>query len=84
MTDGECGSRNGIDDRVRRCGRCERSRTIDAFLGTKPRPWWRRWMKVWLPLLVLVILALALSRCMGGDEQPNYITEEVVSPAVST
>ncbi|RDC61296.1 Macrolide export protein MacA [Alteripontixanthobacter maritimus] len=52
---------------------------IDEFLGAKPRPWWRRWMKVWLPVLVLVILALSVSQCMGGDEQPEYITDDVVA-----
>lgn len=51
---------------------------IDEFLGEKPRPRWRRWMKFWLPALVLVILALVVSRCVGGDEAPGYITEEVV------
>ena len=51
---------------------------IEEFLGEKPRPRWRRWMKFWLPALVLVILALLVSRCVGGDEAPGYITEEVV------
>ena len=51
---------------------------IDEFLGEKPRPRWRRWMKFWLPALVLLVLALMVSRCFGGDEAPGYITEEVV------
>ena len=56
----------------------DRSGDIDEFLGEKPRPRWRRWMKFWLPALVVVVLALAVSRCVGGDEAPGYITEEVV------
>ncbi|MDP4539958.1 efflux RND transporter periplasmic adaptor subunit [Qipengyuania sp. DY56-A-20] len=51
---------------------------LDAFLGEKPRPRWRRWMKFWLPALILLILVLMVSRCFGGDEAPGYITEEVV------
>jgi HlyD family secretion protein len=51
---------------------------IDEFLGEKPRPRWRRWMKFWLPALILLVLALAVSRCVGGEEAPGYITEEVV------
>jgi HlyD family secretion protein len=51
---------------------------IEEFLGEKPRPRWRRWMKFWLPALILVVLALLVSRCVGGDEAPGYITEEVV------
>lgn len=56
----------------------DRSGDIDEFLGEKPRPRWRRWMKFWLPALILLVLALAVSRCVGGDEAPGYITEEVV------
>lgn len=51
---------------------------LEEFLGEKPRPRWRRWMKFWLPALVLLLLALLVSRCVGGDEAPGYITEEVV------
>ncbi len=56
----------------------QESGDIEEFLGEKPRPSWRRWMKFWLPALVLMILALLVSRCVGGDEAPGYITEEVV------
>jgi HlyD family secretion protein len=51
---------------------------LDDFLGTKPRPRWRRWMKFWLPGLGLLLLALLLSQCLGGDEGPDYITQEVI------
>jgi len=53
--------------------------TVDEFLGTKPRPRWRRWMKFWLPALILLILVLLIARCAGGDEGPQYITEEVAA-----
>ena len=53
--------------------------TVDDFLGTKPRPRWRRWMKFWLPALILLVLVLVIARCAGGDEGPQYITQEVRS-----
>lgn len=53
--------------------------TIDEFLGTKPRPRWRRWMKFWLPALILLGLAILIARCASGDEGPKYITETVAS-----
>ena len=53
--------------------------SVDEFLGTKPRPRWRRWMKFWLPALILLILVLLIARCAGGDEGPQYITEEVAA-----
>lgn len=54
------------------------TRDIEEFLGEKPRPRWRRWMKFWLPALILIVLVLLVSRCVGGDKAPGYITEEVV------
>ena len=50
--------------------------TVEEFLGVEQRPRWRRWMKYWLPALVILLLVLYFSR--GGDAQPQYITEEVV------
>ncbi len=50
--------------------------TVDEFLGDKPRPRWRRWMKFWLPALIIVLLILAISTCTGGDDEVTYITEE--------
>ena len=49
---------------------------VDEFLGEKPRPRWRRWMKFWLPALVLLLLILAISTCSRGDQEVTYITEE--------
>jgi HlyD family secretion protein len=50
---------------------------VDEFLGTKPRPRWRRWMKFWLPALILLALALVISRCTAEKKGPDYITEPV-------
>jgi HlyD family secretion protein len=50
---------------------------IDEFLDAKPQPRWRRTMKFWLPALILLLLALAIARCSGGGDEPNYITEPV-------
>ncbi|WP_010408515.1 efflux RND transporter periplasmic adaptor subunit [Citromicrobium sp. JLT1363] len=50
---------------------------VDEFLGEKPRPRWRRWMKYWVPALIVIALLLLVSTCSGGSEGPTYITEEV-------
>lgn len=50
---------------------------VDEFLGVKERPRWRRWMKYWLPALIILILIFAISRCSSGDGEVTYITEEV-------
>lgn len=52
--------------------------TIDEFLGTKPRPRWRRWMKFWLPALIVVLLVAAIATCSQGGDKPNYITQPVI------
>lgn len=51
---------------------------MDEFLGTKPRPRWRRWMKFWLPALILLVLILTVAKCTQGADKPNYITEPVI------
>ncbi len=50
--------------------------SVEEFLGEKPRPRWRRWMKFWLPALILVLLVLAISTCSSGSGEVTYITEE--------
>ncbi|OYW45166.1 MAG: efflux transporter periplasmic adaptor subunit [Sphingomonadales bacterium 32-68-7] len=48
---------------------------LAEFLGTKQRPRWRRWMKYWLPALVIgALVVYALTR---GEERPEYISEAV-------
>ncbi|WP_233997235.1 efflux RND transporter periplasmic adaptor subunit [Porphyrobacter sp. HT-58-2] len=56
---------------------------VDEFLGSKPRPRWRRWMKYWLPGLVLVLLVLIISRCTADAPPPDYITEAVVQESLA-
>ncbi|MBB3033722.1 efflux RND transporter periplasmic adaptor subunit [Alteriqipengyuania lutimaris] len=55
----------------------DRPENVDEFLGEKPRPRWRRWMKFWLPAVIILALVLLVATCSGGDEGPGYITEEV-------
>ena len=54
----------------------EQPQSVDEFLGAETRPRWRRWMKYWLPGLVLLLIALYFFR--GGEAGPQYITEPVV------
>jgi len=51
--------------------------SVEEFLGEKKRPRWRRWMKFWLPALIVLALILGISTCSGGDGAPTYVTEEV-------
>ncbi len=50
--------------------------SVDEFLGSETKPRWRRWMKYWLPAVVLLVLAAVFLR--GGDDKQQYITEPVV------
>ena len=54
----------------------ETTQSVDEFLGTTERPRWRRWAKYWIPALIVLLIALYF--VSGGEEQPTYITEEVV------
>ena len=56
---------------------------VDEFLGSKPRPRWRRWMKFWLPGLVLLLLALGIARCSADPPPPDYITEAVAQESLA-
>ncbi|MGB7373878.1 efflux RND transporter periplasmic adaptor subunit [Pontixanthobacter sp.] len=51
--------------------------SVEEFLGEKERPRWRRWAKYWIPALVILLLVLAVTQCSGGDEGPEYITQDV-------
>ena len=55
---------------------------VDEFLGVSERPRWRRWMKYWLPALIILLLILAISQCSGGDEKVSYVTEDVVQESL--
>lgn len=56
---------------------------VDEFLGTKPRPRWRRWMKYWLPGLGLMLLVLLIARCTADPPPPDYITQEVTQASLA-
>jgi HlyD family secretion protein len=47
---------------------------LNAFLGTKPRPWWRRNLRWLVIALVVVVLGLLVSRCFAPKPPPSYIT----------
>ena len=51
--------------------------SLDAFLGVKPVPWWRRYLK-WAVLGVVGIgLILLLARCFGGSAATEYAAQSV-------
>lgn len=56
---------------------------VDEFLGTKPRPRWRRWMKFWLPALILIVVALIIWRATAEAPKPDYITEPVTKASLA-
>lgn len=56
--------------------------SVDEFLGTKPRPRWRRTMKFWLPGLIILALILVIVQCSGDPPPPDYITEEVTQESL--
>lgn len=55
---------------------------LDEFLGAKPRPRWRRWMKYWLPALLVLLVLFAIATCSGGSGKANYITETVAQKSL--
>ncbi len=57
--------------------------SVDEFLGTKPRPRWRRTMKYWLPGLILMALVLSIMQCTADQPKPDYITAEVTQESLS-
>jgi HlyD family secretion protein len=57
--------------------------SVDEFLGSKPRPRWRRWMKYWLPAIGLLLLILLIAQCTREAPGPDYITEAVAQESLS-
>ncbi len=49
----------------------------DEFLGVKPVPAWRRYVKWVFVAIGVVLLGLLLSKCFGGSEAVNYSTAPV-------
>ena len=50
---------------------------LNEFLGTPPRPWWRRQLKWIAGGAVLLVLLFLLSQCFGGSGKVEYATAEV-------
>ncbi len=56
----------------------EQAPSVDEFLGTKPRPRWRRTMKYWLPALIAAVLVVLILAAVFRDKpKPDYITTQV-------
>jgi HlyD family secretion protein len=50
---------------------------VDEFLGVKPVPVWRRYIK-WVAVVIgVVLLGLLVSRCFAGEEPVRYSTAPV-------
>ncbi|WP_066725953.1 efflux RND transporter periplasmic adaptor subunit [Sphingomonas pituitosa] len=56
---------------------------LNAFLGTKRRPWWRRNLRWIIVALVVVVLGLLVSRCFAPKPPPSYITVPAEKGALS-
>lgn len=50
---------------------------LDDFLGVKPVPVWRRYLKWGLVAIGVVLLALLLKSCFGGKAEAGYATQGV-------
>lgn len=50
---------------------------LDEFLGAKPVPVWRRYLKWVLVAIGVVLLLLALKSCFGGSDAVQYATDKV-------
>jgi len=59
------------------------SNDLDEFLGVKPAPWWRRYVKWALIGVGALLLILLVLRFMGGSAKPNYATETVARGSLS-
>ena len=59
----------------------EPRQSVEALIITS-RPRWRRWMKYWLPALIILILIGVVSTCSKDKDKPEYITEPVARQAL--
>jgi HlyD family secretion protein len=57
---------------------------LDEFLGVKQQPAWKRYAKWGAIALVVVVLALLLSRCFGGSTEAKYATEKAQRGRLTT
>ncbi|MEN2711235.1 efflux RND transporter periplasmic adaptor subunit [Sphingomonas sp. NPDC092331] len=53
------------------------NQNLDAFLGTPPRPWWRRWLKWGLVGIVVLLALLLLWHFFGSSSEVKYATDDV-------
>lgn len=51
--------------------------TLDEFLSVKPQPKWRRYVRWGVVVLVVLLLALLLTKCFGGSSTPRFSTAKV-------
>jgi HlyD family secretion protein len=57
---------------------------LDEFLGVKPQPAWRRYAMWGGAVIVVLVLALLLTRCFGGSGEPRYSTAPVERGRLTT
>jgi HlyD family secretion protein len=50
---------------------------LTDFLGEKPVPWWKRYLRYIIGGAVLLVLAFLLARCFGGSSAVEYATQPV-------
>src|SRR5690606_12990855 len=53
------------------------STNLDEFLGEKPAPWWRRYLKWILIGAATLLVVLIAMRWVGGDDEIRYATQDV-------
>lgn len=53
------------------------NQNLSDFLGTPPRPWWRRWLKWLLIGIGVLLLALLAWNFLGSSNEVRYATDQV-------
>ncbi|MDG2533148.1 efflux RND transporter periplasmic adaptor subunit [Sphingomonas sp. HITSZ_GF] len=53
------------------------NQNLDDFLGTPPRPWWRRWLKWGLIAIGVLLVVLLAWNLFGTSKETKYATEQV-------
>lgn len=60
----------------------ERDPGLDDFLGVRAAPLWRRSIKYWLPVVLLLVALYFLVSWLAADPRDVYITEPVVEESL--